>query len=391
VSGTGALCPLPLRLGVVDSSGLAADDHARLAADLLAATRSCLVWRVTVTATSDSTGTVDAYSGVNGNAITDAPTIEFVKVGSYVEVRINAEFAHDDEFGNRRIVDAHLVTFHQAGPVASQYMGSKEWQYDGVRKFLVGNVQPGTSVTICGYGRWDAFGGTISAYGGATDKRDSRTERTPYAWTALQMLRDARGSAYSREVGNLVHAENLAISRAHAGSWRTAERLQTNANPETAYEKAEEWRETLGVRPRVDDTPTTLRQRNGAKFRAAVGPTAAQVDEAISKLLGPIYVQSWREYGTLGNPPSETYWPGVNPGSSDYDLGGGAWYSERAFLMVEVVDPSAATLVEFDEKMDELTELLDRMLPASSTFDWATNVAGGFILDEDLLDVDAIS
>ena len=112
------------------------------------------------------------------------------------------------------------------------------------------------------------------------------------------------------------------------------------------------------------------------------------MDEACANLLSEAFVRTWRRYGvSLSAPPTQTYWPGVNPGPSSYSLGGGAWMSERCHLVVEVVPPASIADADFLHLVNvELFRMLDELLPAWATFDWATGITSGFLLDISQLD-----
>jgi hypothetical protein len=377
MSGTGALAgQLPLRLGVVGNSGLDANDHARVCADLLAVVRTIPTFRARFSR-SGTVVTLVAYRGLFAAPVITTAALQF----TIPLVRTIYD-------GTEVIATPHLWEVFRSG-VQSQTSGLRI--YTTTTTVVVSALADGCEVTVVGYGA-DFHVRTIADYGGAADKRNCATEAIPYAWTAYRMLQDARGSAYSKELSGLVHVENQALARAHAARWRDAERLAANANPATAYEKAEEWRQTLGVRPRDGDTPERLRTRCAARLLAARGATRQSIDDAVSALLGSVYVKTWRYYGTdLATPPTNTYWPTINPGNSGNDLGGGAWYSDRSHMVVEVTQPSDVGLAEFLDKVDQAYELLDLRLPAWVTFDWALNVEDGFTLDIDLLDFAAVS
>lgn len=235
---------------------------------------------------------------------------------------------------------------------------------------------------------------SIGHYGGALDKANSQTEgKAPYAWVFYRELRAARGSAYRTvydgEKTGLVHAENLAASRSEAARWRSADKLANNALPLTSDERLLSWAEILAVESYPTDTIHDLRLRCAAKYRAAVGPTARAIDEAVQQLLGPAFVRIWRIRGTsLASPPVPTYWPTANPGPASYDLGGGAWLSSRCFFIVEAQQPTGMPTAEFLELMNvHLFKLLDQILPAWASANWATNMTStGFLLDISQLD-----
>lgn len=377
MAGTGALAgQLPLRLGTIDNSGIDASAHARLCESLLSVLRTTATMMMTVSR-SGSTLTIDAYRGLFAEpTLYGTSTFTFAIPMTRVEYDGTSVYSSPDHF---EVFEASATQLS----ACSVYVNAS-----GVN---VESLDDGASVTVVGYGA-NFRERTIADYGGALDKRDCKTEVTPYAWIAYRMLQDARGSSYSKETSGLVHVENQALARAHAARWRDAERLACNANPATAYEKADEWRETLGVRPRAGDTREQLRLRCKARFLAMRGGTRQTIDDAITSLLGTIHVKTWRVFGTdLATPPTNTFWPGVNPGLSGNDLGGGAWYSDRSHLVVEVTRPADVGLSKFLDAVDQLFELLDTRLPAWATFDWAQNVEGGFELDIDQLDFAAVS
>lgn len=224
--------------------------------------------------------------------------------------------------------------------------------------------------------------GAIGDYGGATDKRASETEgTTPYAATVYRELQAQRGSAYSKDTGNLVHVENLALARTLSAVWfRLPERYRANALPHTSDERLEYWATVLGI-PFSGVPRWRVRQLCAAHYRATLGPTLDNVTQAVSALLGDAFVQVSTTVGTdLDNPPDPTKWPGVNPGGDATALsdpavaGQGSWFSTRCHLVVEMTQPSGMSDAEFINLRDvQLTGLLDRMLPAWATF-------GGVIL-----------
>lgn len=220
----------------------------------------------------------------------------------------------------------------------------------------------------------------IGHYGGALDKRACTTERAPYAHTWWRSLQTYRGSAYTKTAGTLVDVENVAIARLFAGLSRTAEKLQCNANPLTAYERLGYWVEVQAVPVLPEDTHQDIRVRCAAKYGSAQGPTEYAIDTAVEKLLGPNLVRTWRFRGNdLADPaavaPIPTYWPGVNPGPSDHDLGGGTWSSPRCKLTVEVRQLPGQSDREWKQLARRaLTDLLDRELDSHATFTAGTGV-----------------
>lgn len=384
MAGLGGFAPLPLRLGGVETeTSWTASDHAALARDLAAAARTTPFAMMLVAVTSETASSITEYRGVNGIGTAFAPTVTTpVSYGP----RLVFPCEWEDESGARRAVSVTGVAAYAASPAMGDIISEITTTGGRAVMNLYGGDVTGSILVLV----WGCYleSATIADYGGSTDKEDTETEVVPYAFSQYRALQDARGSAYSKESGTLVHVENLSLARAHAATWRRAERLACNGNPATALEKAEEWRQVLGTRRRDGDTDATLRTRNAAKMRTALGPTRRAVDDAVEELLGTMYARTWRNNGseTIADDDEGTFWPTENPGAPSRDLGGGPWYSDRSHVVIEVNRPPSATSTAFDSAMADLTELLDTMLPATCTFAWVTGADDGFTLDEDLLD-----
>ncbi len=234
----------------------------------------------------------------------------------------------------------------------------------------------------------------IGDYGGSLDKRDSETEGTvPYAWFCYRELIAIRGSAYSGQLGGtLVHCENLALARVLAHrNFRCPEKFAANALPASADEGLDYWVEVLKVPSKPTDQKWQIRQRCAANYKAATSTTMSTIRAALQDLLGDVFVDATFNEGTdLDTPPTITYWPGVNPGDPGHSLGGGAWFSERSHLYVEVQQPSGVSTADLDQLINvQAFQLLDRMLPAYVTF--SVSIGGGFFLDVSQFDFTGIT
>ena len=228
----------------------------------------------------------------------------------------------------------------------------------------------------------------IGDYDGATDKQNVRTETVPYAWTWYQEFTGMLGSGFTNARTGLVHAKKLALARVNMAITRAAEKLRANSHPATADEELSTWVYVLKVRVGPEENRHEIRQRAGARFIATNGPTWTNIDTAFAALLGDSFVQVHRTTGAdLDTPPAPTHWPGVNPGSVAYDLGGGTWLSSRAHFVIEVAKPSDLTDANFLNLVNiELFRLADELFPASATFNWAADIGTGFLLDISELD-----
>lgn len=400
--GLGGFCPLPLRLGGGDLDGWTATQHARFAADLVAAKRAAPL--AVITFTIDSVGgnvTTHAYHGRNGEGAGNAPSVSITAAGDCTIIFPNGYVDDFDRDAPWNITRA-IGTPHTTGGGKLTFEPAQNTCR--VRIWDAANNPADAKVTVVLYGetRGDhvlATDAAIGDYGGATDKKDSDTEgRRPYAWTWYRELQASRGSAYTTKTGTLVHAENLALARNRQAISRAAEKLVTNAIPSTAAERLPYWRDVLGLHVRPGEPEWQTRQNAAGRFRLSSGPTRTNVDDACAALLGPAFVQTWHQTGVnIATPPPITRWKGGTVGPASYDLSGaganGTWLSERAHLTVEVQIPAGLSTDEFLYLCNvQLYEMLDRLMPAWATFDWALGpLSAGFLLDISSLDFNGIT
>lgn len=252
------------------------------------------------------------------------------------------------------------------------------------------------TITPTGKPCWSRLA-SIGDYGGSADKQSSETEgRAPYAWFVYRELSALRGTAYagysSLNTETLVHCEHLALARMLAWTWfRLPEQFRANCLPNTADQGLEYWATVLAVPTLASDERWQVRQRCAAHYRAVTEANLPAIQAALQTLLGDAYVDAtFQEGASLASPPTLTFWPGVNPGDSTYDLGGGTWASERAHLFVEVIQPPGMSNADFGQLINvQAFQLLDRMLPAYCTFSVA--FGGGFFLDISQLDFTGIT
>lgn len=231
--------------------------------------------------------------------------------------------------------------------------------------------------------------GSIGDYGGSLDKQASKAEGdAPYAWFVYRERRAMLGSAYTQQVGGtLVHCQNLATARLFAWVFfRKPEQFRNDCLPGTSHQGLPYWTTVQGIPVHAGDQPWQLRQRAAAHYRAVTEVNLPAIQAAAAELLGDVYVDANFPTGaTLTAPPDLTYWPGVNDGSADYDLGGGTWASERSHLFVELERPPSMPNGDYHQLVNvQLFQLLDRILPAYCTFSAA--LGGGFLLDISQLD-----
>lgn len=381
---TGAFAPLPLRL-TVDT--LSAAQHARICADVVAAKRATPIAVLQVGQQGGGTRAISFYTGQNGYGSSYAPTVG--TLANY-EFSLTWPATYEDELGIAHPWNiVGVQAFGGGGAALNGCQAVGQIQFPNIVTISTRNATSGVAadadVTVLIFGAQTA---SISDYGGASDKEDNRTEIVPYAAQYYRQIQGLLGSAYSQELSGLVHCDNLTDARQWAWLRRLTEKMSCEMNPGTASGRLASWCTLLSVPWKDGDTESVLRGRCVAAFRRFRGPSPQVVDDSISALLGSWYVKSWRQWSdVLDPPPALTYWPVANPGPSAWDIGGGCWMSERCHLVVEVTMPAQADLGEFLTRMNvDLYQLLDKMLPAHWTFNWAVGVDDGFTLDIDQLD-----
>jgi len=385
---------LPLRLGGTAENGLSAAQHARYCADLVACFRSGSFAKWSYTK-SGATVTISGYGGRNGTGATHAPAAEVNGTGDVTFRWVDSGGApynvYEDELGAQI---PFVIRAADAGPMSGSTAAAATAEVTArtvrVRTFDAVGAALDTGVNVEIWGDSQAPGRAIGDYGGDLEKEDSSTEGVlPYAAAILLDLQKRRGSAYTKNAGTLVDAENVALARLLSATGpRQAEKLRANATPRRADEKLDWWRRVLAVPVRPDEPRWRLRQKVATHYKLTDGPTLDAVRTALTDLLGDAFVDlSWDEGATLSAPPDPTYWPGVNPGNPADSLGGGAWLSTRCHLFVEVVQPATMSLGQFLTLVNvDMKTMLDRMLPAWATFDWG--FSGGFLVSADETDPD---
>lgn len=364
----GAFAPLPLRLGGDAKTGWRASEHARVAADLVAIGRTSrlgfLAGRLSTTPTQVTGAWMQWGTGTPAYP-------QIVKIGTG-QARLTFPVAPDDE-----LEEPHTLLIRSAKGALMGSLPRRVYTQilspNVVDVFVydqsTASLEDDDFFLVLG-GRWLGRR-TIGVYGGAKDKIDSHTEGdVPYAWTWYQQFTAALGPGFSEQSTKLVHCRKLAAARSEQARTRAAERARCNSIPLTSDELLGKWVEVSGAVVTEFDDKHTVRQRVGAHFATIGGNDAVSLSDAVRELLGPLFSRITRAHGpTLSSPSALTYWPTVNPGPGDQDLGGGAWSSERSKVVVELTrdaqNPEERILLDV-----HLRRLLEDRIPAWATYDW---------------------
>lgn len=374
----GAFCPLPLRL-TPDTWSAAEQVRVSQVATAVAQASPFAVLELSGGA---SAPVVLQYIGRNGIGLAHAPSVTCV--GSVYTVTWDAQY--ENELGDQ--VSIQLIHGHASGDWNSAI--SLAWVDITSPKTMEVTCEDATvPVTVCVFARTTR---DITDYGGATDKADCETERTPYALQCYRQIQEGMGSAFSKELTGLVHAINLTEARAMGWLHRLAEKLGWEQTPRTSEARLEDWCALLKVRQPTSSLDSEARLLAGAAYQSLADNTPQAVDQVCADALDRWFVQCWRPWdGAISAPATPTHWPTINPGPVTHDLGGGTWLSAHARLTVEVVEPvESSEEAELYVKLSDLAGLLGKLLPSHMTWDWSTNSDDGFRLDYGRLDFEGL-
>jgi hypothetical protein len=204
------------------------------------------------------------------------------------------------------------------------------------------------------------------------------------AQAIYETLNIALGTAFDTSDGSTVTAETSADARAIAAVWSANARMANNRDPQRMTDMLGRWEAIFSIRPHVDDSDNTRRDRVELKFMALGGPLYATLEEICSFLLGDIYIGL--EKITLAE--ANANWPGGTPSKPDM------WNSTIAKMLVRVVRPGqevGITRQEYFENLREMMMFLRDFISSWAVVQWGCfNVGGtrGFKLDEANLDIE---
>ena len=379
---------LPLPLGGTAENGWTAEQQSRVANDLAALRRTSPF--AVLSGDTGSTPEISAYYGWNGVGSSFAPTITHIVNG---HIRLTWPTSYEDNYGVQHainIVGAVGAARQSSARKVSTDITAHPCNEIDIHTTTHAGVFSSGGYSLVVYAKPDAEH-IYTDYDGDLSKKNSETEgEVPYGAVVYQDLRDnLRGTAHTKQEDGITFAKNVATARVFAGLWRAADKLRNNANPATADEGLDAWQNIYRVPVRPGAPKAELRRLCAAQFRAIGGAQQDNIEATFSELLGDLYIRIWYggDEGSLDSPPECTYWPGINPGPESYNLGDGAWLSERAHLCVEVAPHESMALPEFYHRVNaQLFVIGRRLLPANMTFTWAENLPDGFDFELDEMD-----
>lgn len=371
----GAFEPAPYRLNGGAEESVNVEQYSRICADVVGMW-STVPLAVVRLDTFSSTADVIAsrFSATQNETIT--PVVTKLAIGRY-ELQWASSYIDDDGITSSLVVTRATVSPYGT-PAQIKALAMVESISSPVVTVKVAQINTGIQadrdVTIEIFGFW---GGErkLSDYGASTRKRNDRNEYpTPYAGAVMRDIVAQRGSAYASQQGTLVYAENLAMSRFWGAiAYRFPERLAANLTPSGAGDGLEYWAQYTGVRPRPGDSDDSVRNRVLVHYGS--GGKAATYDNLVSGIggiIGDAFVGLTINHdGNLDTWSANTYWPVKNPGPEEYDLGGGAWTSDRAHIVINAQRPPGMTPGEYEQIMNvDLFNYVDRAISIWSSVQW---------------------
>jgi len=362
---------LPLRLGAGDNTGISAESHARLSADLLATHRTSPAMTLVVLADAVA-GTVQvlSYESRLSRGVKQAPKVA-IESG---DLRVYLNTAANDY---AEVIDLMPLLVSGAA-IMCQYRDVSGVWHPATTAFATADATltfdiPAATTSVFVIELYGADGLTsLGAYGAHERKKDSKKEgKATYAWLWFQYFSSALGSAYDTRPGTVVTWGNAAKARAFGTSQRISEMLAASATPDGSDAKLDMWSAVLGV-PQAGRTRAELRADCEELGRFPETPTHAFLAAGISRILGRegTLVSITSDKGTIAAPPTGTYGPGFETGDPDYDMGEGVWASPRGHLIITVQPRYGLTLADMLNKVNRpLAFFLDRVIRATSTWE----------------------
>ncbi len=368
----GAFSPLPGPLGGSDEEGWAAAHHARLCADLAAAKRALPFALVTIFRDNGSSPEITAVNMQAPETVANVPSVS----GTSTTVTFTFPDAPESELGEKLALKITRASW------------TRHDSQDAYANVTAPNVVvvtfPGVSADIGGtltvFAEWGPRA-RIERYGGSLRKRDSSTERTPYAWTWYNEIGASLGDAYGVTLSGAVHAKKLATARVFAAVSRSIDKFRANSTPSTAHLKLDDWARTLRVPVTSQSMEWDTRRLCSVMLAAEPGGSITALQRACFALLGETYV------GII------TFGPDEDPGvwSHTFAINGVVWATNRSRIILNITPPSDANDLSFKELVDiQAMSLLDRLTPAHVMFDWAATSELGFRLGISRLGIDGL-
>lgn len=181
-----------------------------------------------------------------------------------------------------------------------------------------------------------------------------------------------RGTAYDTTQPSNVYIENLAIARVIAECWSNNQRMANQWDSARMTEFIPRWERILALSPRDSDSDIDRRARIGRSIvRIAQSGIYQTVYDQLLSLLGS---SAFNGIVHTASGAAVVYTPnsGWDVGSQD-PSGVLSFYSNVAHILIRVTQPAGMADGVFYETVAQMNPVLDNLLPAWVTWDWARN------------------
>lgn len=379
----GGLAPFPMRLGPSSETAVSPEEWLRLAVDAAAIDTPICILRIIVLSGAGS----GIITGFGRGTFT--PTLSVSWAGAIGTFVVTPGDAYTDDLGNSRNWTARAAIVNMLNGVPD----ALSWEVSsGQLEITVDASGAYTNVFhIAVYGETEPrFAGD---YGSEPNKVESPEGVAPYAWIWLQETQRIRGDAFSIAAGSFTQMENISMARFWGLVQRVNERHAAQQIPEYSDQALPRWIQLLGLGS-TNQRDWELRRKAGAMFSLTMsGPTADALNDALSAVFGPNFVQVHRFEGTLDAPPAGTYWPAGDPGPGPLIINRefGNWTSTRYHFLIELTATSDADRVRvLNIAARDMDEILTAALPPVCTWAYNFNGLDGFVLGTSELGRDSL-
>jgi hypothetical protein len=189
--------------------------------------------------------------------------------------------------------------------------------------------------------------------------------------TILDGLLAARGDAYTHDVDSVVGIETWAHAREIASAWDDLRRIKNEQDPGRCIAWMPRWERIYGLRPDPSATPVERRSALSAACLAeGASPRPSTLQDALraaAPALNPTIINGTSGTATTHIKAGATIAGGITvsaePSGSQL-----TWTSSIAYVCVLCVQPSWMDRATYDRQQATLDRLLEKALPATSTF-----------------------
>lgn len=177
-----------------------------------------------------------------------------------------------------------------------------------------------------------------------------------------------RGDAITTEVGSIIWMETQAWARAIYHIWAYNQKAANQFDPNKMTDLLPRWESMMGLSALPTDTVAKRQARIAARFRLINKmPTTQDLTDLLVSALGITFL----EIINIDRSHAYAQYPGGTP-----IVGGitntvnAPWYSTIQHIFIEVIHPTSITDNQFYATVNQITPLLNPLLPAYDTFDW---------------------